>query len=293
MGVAKIFMDKKDKEQALTELDKEFPGEYEKMKQFQSIFEKVLEASVYQIIPLNYVHGDLHPGNILTGKSHPQGSKADPYFIDFGNVVSMKGLLADPLFLAAYIFLGNSEQIANRLYNLQDFSQGNVSKETIHQIVQRILVENGFDGKGYTIFSYLTTSFKNRKNEVAQPRNGQTTPLLTELDSKNESTEKIFKVAGNIILQLMQETKYTVSGRYFQFLRTILPLGTSLTTLGKTLPTRTLVISALKSSLKGLFTGYIKTLIIKYPAQLANWYQRTKNASELKAAEVERGTVQT
>ena len=91
----------------------------------------------------------------------------------------------------------------------------------------------------------------------------------------------------------MQETKYTVSGRYFQFLRTILPLGTSLTTLGKTLPTRTLVISALKSSLKGLFTGYIKTLIIKYPAQLANWYQRTKKASELKAAEVERGTVQT
>ena len=258
-----LSLPKDQKKALLDKLYADHPIEKEKLNHFSDLYSQFLEALVYMTLPLGKIHGDLHPGNILVKKVN---GKYKISFIDWGNAVDINGMIMDPIFLGVYTFLGNSTKMAERLYQLRD-PKSTVTKEKIKEIVAEVLVANGQDPRGKTILKKTLDYFQALRSEVKdKPNSSSLSPHLEQ--TAEERSQSLGAISSDILIRLFKETDYLVSGKYIQFIRTSLPVGSSINKIITTLPMKERIRQSISSASRGFFMGYLKKLILQYPARM-------------------------
>jgi predicted unusual protein kinase regulating ubiquinone biosynthesis (AarF/ABC1/UbiB family) len=286
----RYYATKELKLKALEDFYATHPVEKQKLETFTQLYGEFLEGTVYMILAMGQVHADLHPGNILV-KKHKGNHKL--YFIDWGNTVDIDGLIMDPAFLVAYMALGNSKEIAHRLYNLKD-SNSKVSEEQIHKIVTQVMLDNKLDAKGKTILKKLLEFISMLRQEASGNPTSANTPAVSAgvEQSAEERSKTMSDVGSQIIMRLLKETDFVMSGKYLQFFRTILPVGSTTGKIASALPLMELLKQSLKSANKGFLLGYLKSLILKHPAQMRSLIDEIKYGVNEKSDYLERSTEQ-
>jgi predicted unusual protein kinase regulating ubiquinone biosynthesis (AarF/ABC1/UbiB family) len=280
---------KEQKEQAFEKLYADNPENKRKMDTFAKIYGEFLEGTVYMALAMGQVHADLHPGNILIKNVNGEYTL---HFIDWGNTVDINGLIMDPIFLAAYTALGNSREMAHRLYDLRD-PKSTVTEEQIHKIIAEVMIENKLDAKGKTILKKVLEFIQILKRDVETPAvNGGQVSAETE-KSAEEKSKTMSEIGSQIFMRLLKETDYIVSGKAIQFIRTILPVGSSANKIISALPNKEVLKLSFKNANKGFFLGYLKALILKHPAQMRSLVDEIKYGIDEKTQTLARASVRT
>jgi predicted unusual protein kinase regulating ubiquinone biosynthesis (AarF/ABC1/UbiB family) len=262
------------KEKALAQLYQEHPIEKEKLDMFLRIYGEFLEATTYMGLAMSNIHGDLHPGNILI--ENVQG-KQKLWFIDFGNVVDISGMISDPFFIASYMALGNSKEIAHHIYNLRD-PKCSITENEVYEVIKAVMVKNNLDAEGKTIkgkiLEVVMQLIGDKKSKPTQSSMGSPNTSAQTEKSVEEAAADNSKILSEVFEGLMVKRDYVFSGKYFQFVRTALPVGATIGKIINVIPTSDAVKQFLKYSNKGLFFGYIKQMLLKHPAQLRPLYDQ-------------------
>jgi thiamine kinase-like enzyme len=270
-----------NKELALEKLYADNPEDKRKMDTFAKLYGEFLESTVYMALAMKQLHADLHPGNILVKADKGSYSL---HLVDWGNTVNVDGMIMDPLFLVAYTALGNSKQIAHRLYNLRD-TKSSVTEERIHEIVSSVLVENKLDAKGKTIL-------RKALEFIQGLRQGYDFEASSQANVDSEEQAKTMGVLGSqIMMRLFKETDYIVSGKYIQLFRSALPAAATFIKIASALPKNILIKQSIKNASMGFFMGSLKALILKNPAQLRSLIDEINSGVEDKSEAHQRASV--
>lgn len=192
---------------SLVEADRVLEDESKKMnsRMKERMFGNLLESFFYQMLILGEVHADLHPGNILAEKSGQIG------LIDWSQLTPTRGLVTDPGFLILAIMRGDSKTAARRLLRIGE--AGSQDLPVLESLIQRILQESKLESRSY-------------KQLVL---------------GDGQSFEVVMKALVEILREAQMKHGFKVSSKYIQFVRSVLPISSTLTVLAKDIPKKRLI----------------------------------------------------
>lgn len=188
------------------EEQKKLEASVEKMseKSLERLYSRILDTYLYQSVILGQMHGDLHPGNVLATDQGAVG------LIDWSHIFQSRGLVSQPMRLIYYLFAGNAQKFAEFYAKL-----GRNPKFSAADFAVR--VQEVFEQKKIA---------KRSLSDIVMSRSKASSQL---------SPEEIFSALPTLI-KISQEMGFEVSPKYFQFIRTSLPVFSTLAAIGKQLP---------------------------------------------------------
>jgi len=201
---------------SLVEADRVLQEESKKMtaKTRERMFGNLLESFLYQMFILGEVHADLHPGNILAQNNGKIG------LIDWSQLTPTRGLITDPGFLILAIMRGDSATAARRLVRI---GEAQSEKQAVLQgLIEKVLQDHKLEPRTYKQLIF----------------------------GEGQDFEVVMKALAQILREAQLSHGFKVSSKYIQFVRSVLPVSSTLTILAREIPKKRLIrVTALRLGL--------------------------------------------
>lgn len=192
---------------SLVEADRVLEEESKKMtaRMRERMFGNLLESFLYQMFILGDVHADLHPGNILAQKNGKIG------LIDWSQLTPTRGLITDPGFLILALMRGDSATAARRLVRI---GEAQSEKQAVLQgLIKTVLQDYKLEPRTYKQLIF----------------------------GEGQDFEVVMKALAQILREAQLNHGFKVSSKYIQFVRSVLPISSTLTVLAREIPKKRLI----------------------------------------------------
>lgn len=164
------------------------------------MYERVLKSFLYQVVVLGELHGDMHPGNILATESGHLG------LIDWAHVFKSRGMVSYPAKSLYYAITGQPDKF------VETFLKMNLS--------QTFPVEE------------FTAKVMNYFEKAKIPKTSLSQLVLGKASDHMDPALDIFQNAIRDAVKM----GFKVTPAYLQFLRTAMPVTSTLAALGREIP---------------------------------------------------------
>jgi predicted unusual protein kinase regulating ubiquinone biosynthesis (AarF/ABC1/UbiB family) len=201
-------------------------------KSLESTYVTIFENMVYMLMVTKELHADLHPGNILAVLEEEENTirlNKKIVMLDYGQTTKTKGFIWVPLMAGYNLLTGNAEGLAKRL--IQMGKDPDFPPDLLIEAIKKIFAENRIEQVK------MSSVIRKKSN-------------LNKVESMSKALGQIVKVA-------FQDLGYRSNPRYFQVLRSSLPVVSTLLLIGKNFTPAEVGKLSLSAFARGLTWGSI------------------------------------
>lgn len=182
----------------------------------RKLFSRLLGVLLYQVVVIGHLHADLHPGNILAAKGGRVG------LIDWSQSFNTRGMILLPARALYHLALGHPRRFGKVLAAMG--SAGDDQKDAIADSAEEIFARNKI--------------FYRKARKLGKD-------FPEEEFFSEEHFSKLGRGAGELLKTARQEHGYRMSPRYFQLLRSAVPVVGTLAALLMKMPGKDIAHAAL------------------------------------------------
>lgn len=202
----------------------------EEKESLKKTYLTIFESMTYMLFITKEMHADLHPGNMLAVlEEEERGLKLSHklVMIDYGQTVNTKGFIMGPLMAGYHLMTGNAEGFAKRF--IQMGKDPNFPKDQLVAVIEQAF-------KDHSVEKLSLLDLARRK-------------------MKFNNSENAHKALGQILTIAFKDLGYRSNPKYVQVLRTLAPVGNSLSLIGKNLSDKEIAKLSLAGFTRGISLG--------------------------------------